>query len=434
MNTGYIRNISFNDIVDLATGAEEELIISMPNMHDELCETVISCKDRIGTVRVIIDNSEDNYRNGFGDIDGIIKMKAKGVDVYNVTGNFVSFIISDKKGYYFFPRSRIFTDSGDKGLNAVMINPVDVALLKKFFFHTVDNKDEYEFKEEIIGSIEISKHVLRDIIDDNGLHNIIQVNELKLQEISSVNSKLRADPPLNPDLKRKIYTYSAKVQFAEFSFDGANIAAADIKIPPKALPFRNSEIKRKLKTKMRLFGNAGTIEKFSEFNEFKKEVEKLRSDFLVPLKSRKDKSIIKTENKLIFEEKYKNLEDRLPEINKNLQSFVQHEIFCAEDQIQKELTVFLTDNVPDKFKNFTGVMLDKSIEREASRIISAIKFPDADNILGRLKLNLHFYDLTIQDFRDINLLDEFKQKGIMPENDIKDIVDFDRAIAVRKEI
>ena len=52
-----------------------------------------SKKKEISDVKIIIDLTEDNIRNGYGDIESIEELKKAGVEVYELKKNFVSFVI-----------------------------------------------------------------------------------------------------------------------------------------------------------------------------------------------------------------------------------------------------------------------------------------------------------------------------------------------------
>ena len=433
MEIEFIRSINYKEFTDIATEAKEELFISMPNLHDELCEVIISCKDHLDNINVIIDNSEDNYRNGFGEIKGISKMKEKGINIFNIKGNYVSFIIADKIGYYLFPQSRIFTDEKKTGLNAVAINPINVILLKKYFFNK-NRGDEDAFNEELYESINLTKQMVSDVNSSIESNEPLELNELKKEEISEIKEKLKINPPLHPDLKRNLTTYTSKIQYVEFSFEGAHLNSSKINIPPDALPFKDANIKKKLKTKMLLFGNDDELNKFNELNLFNSSIELIRKEYLTPLSSRKDKSIIKIERKNSFIIEYKMLEKKLKSLSQNLKSFIQDEILKSEDQIKLQLFEFFKENIPDNLKEYKGDLLHRSIERETVKVISRIKFPAPEMILNKMRLTVRFYDLTYEDFKDDELIKEFKKKEIMEKKDINDIVEFNRAYAEKKEI
>lgn len=432
----YLKLITYNEITSLALDAKDELIISMPNLFDDLCETICECAKRVNDVRVIVDNSEESYRNGYGEIKGIAKLKKNGITVYNLKGNLVSFIISDNKGYYLFPHSRIFSAEKDLLYNAVRIDPLSIVILKSKFFNSIDQRQKYEIKEEIMACGDEFLHELADMVENDEITEGIKINELKTSEIEAVNEQLLLNPPGNPDLKRQIQVYTTKVQFAEFIFDGANIISTEVKIPPGALPFKNAEIKKKLKTKMKIFDNPDAALNMYDFAKFRREIDGLRREYLIPISSRKGKSVIKRENKPVFMQEMDRLATMLKELNNELLLIIDFEIEKSKKTIEKELRDFYSSNIPDHLLSRKGKELEESIRREAEKTLNAIEFPFAGEMIKNMKLHSHFYDLTVEDFRDSELLMEFAKKGIIRErdyNNIKDIVEMSNAVPVKKE-
>lgn len=431
MNTKYIRKITFYDFTDIILSAKEELIISMPSIHEDMCDLILSRNKELENISVIIDNSEENYRNGYGAIDGISKMKEKGIKIYNLTGNFVSFIIADKAGWYIFPQSRIFTGEDTTGLNAAAINRIDILLLKSYFLNEQCYEEEYE--QELFESITEAKQDAVELMEELNIQAPLELKELKDEELKDMEEKLRKNPPINPDLRRKLTTYKAKIQFAEFSFEGAHLNSVRVKIPKAALPINDDEFKRKLLATMKLFDDIMEAQGFRRFTEFKDKVENLRKKYLIPLTSRKGKSIIKCIHKEEFKREFDMLQIKLKNLNSELVEIIQTEILKSKDRIKKILMNFLEKNVPDDITGFKGDLWSRTIADRADVTASRIKFPNHEKILGRMRLNLHIYDLTYEDFSDKELHKEFESKKIMAKVDINDIVKFTDAVEVKAE-
>lgn len=431
MNTKYIRKITFNQFTDIILSAKEELIIAMPSLHEDMCDLILSQSKILKNISVIIDNTEGNYRNGYGAIEGIIKMKERGIQIYNLQGNFVSFIIADKSGWYIFPQSRIFTGEETTGLNAAAINRIDILLLKRYFLNEQCYEEEYE--QELFESITEAKQDAIELMEELDKKAPLELNELKDEELKDTKEKLKKNPPINPDLNRKLTTYKAKIQFAEFSFEGAHLNSVRVKIPKDALPINDDEFKRKLLATMKLFDDVIETHGFRRFIEYKGEVEDIRKKYLIPLTTRKGKSIIKCIHKEDFKNEFDMLQVKLIYLQGELVEFIQTEILKSKDRIKKILAEFLEKNVPEDIKGYSGNLFNRLIEDRADTIANKIKFPNQKKILGRMRLNLHIYDLTYEDFSDKELHKEFEKKKIMAKAEINDIVKFTDAVALKAE-
>ena len=150
--------------------------------------------------------------------------------------------------------------------------------------HTVEQATEkyINFVKETIDDIEKPK-------------NQISVTPLDSQQFEAVKKEINKNPPTHPDLQRKIQVYTAKIQFLEMEFEGANLQVKKIIIPPEAMPFKDKEIKKAIETKMRLFDELEKKEEFKDFFSLKKEVEDLRKKYCFSITSRKKISYLSQE-------------------------------------------------------------------------------------------------------------------------------------------
>lgn len=108
MTSKFIRVIdpqSFDKLIEAAT---ERIFISLPNIHEEFADSLLKAKTHVKDIRVTIDVSENNYRNGYGSINATEILKQNGVVIFECSKNRISFIICDDEAYFIFPESRIF--------------------------------------------------------------------------------------------------------------------------------------------------------------------------------------------------------------------------------------------------------------------------------------------------------------------------------------
>jgi len=88
--------------------AKDRIFISITNVHEEIAQELIKGMGNVSDIRVVVDCSENSFRNGYGSADAIDLLKSAGVTTYESRKNRVSFIICDGIGYFIFPESRIF--------------------------------------------------------------------------------------------------------------------------------------------------------------------------------------------------------------------------------------------------------------------------------------------------------------------------------------
>ena len=91
------EKIDFSQFVEEVFNATESLYLSLPSIDDEMADALTLAKQKKPNLKVniVVDNSEESIRNGFGDIDGIDKLLQNNIQIFQSAGNLISFIISD---------------------------------------------------------------------------------------------------------------------------------------------------------------------------------------------------------------------------------------------------------------------------------------------------------------------------------------------------
>ena len=447
MKFEFIEKLDTQRFNELISSASERLYISLPNIHEELADVLLKAKTEIKDIRITLDNSEDNFRNGYGNIDAVYKLKEGGICVFDSPKNRVSFIVFDDEAYFIFPESRIFAYD-DIGDNAVKIDPITKLHLIECFFPTETLKisKDAETETDMNGVVDRRKKIteivkkeadkyaqfVKDTIDNIAKpKDKINVVPLDSKNLDVVKKKLKVNPPKHPDLQRQIQTYTAKIQFVELHFEGSNMHVTRVTIPPQAMPFKDEEIKKVLETKMRLFNNLTSNEKFKDFFNIKDKVDKIRKDYCNPIKSRK-KNIISISKKEIFKEKICDLKKEISELNKMIPQYLDEEILKSKSRIRGELKKFLEENPPEEIKGYNQEILKVKVDDIVYGIVSKIKYPKPQKIIKNIDLKINFYDLTFEDFKDDDFLRELKDHEIMKEGEIKDIVSMREAFEAKE--
>jgi hypothetical protein len=429
----FVCSFDYASLIELFQRAEQRVCLVVPGVFDEVAEALAKRKaNGIPQMQVLTDVSEDNVRNGFGSISAIETLRAAGVDVYECSDNLVSFVICDDIGYWLFPQSRIFRFE-KAGTNAVSIDPISQMRLLHQFFPDIPSAPNKVGADDIVDVLKkLSEQVFDDISrppPDFG-STVCVLNEGKLKDTKIC---LEKNPPLHPDLKRQINTYSAQVQFVELTFEGANIHAAKVKIPSEALPFFDEGLKNQLETRMRLFENLEADERFKSFLNIKEQIENIRREFLVPITSR-EKSILRIDKKGEFNKRIEVVVALIKEVNRNLPEFMESLMLDSKDRIQHELVDFLKRNPPENISAIGDERLkERKIQDVSSRILALIRYPEPEKLLNNISIKKHFYDVPVEDFRDEDFLRELEEKGVMAENDISSIVRIHQAFAANMD-
>lgn len=398
-----VSKLSWDSIIELLLNAREQVVLIMPAIHEEWIQVLQMSQSRNQlNIRVCIDNSEGVIRSGYGSIESIEALKGLKATINECDGLRVNFISVDDMSYCLFLESRILAGDPD-GYNAIELDPNASLEIINQFFPSVNVTEEAE-------SISIS------------------LQETKCEEIKR---SLDKNPPEKPDLKRKISTYITLFQYAELHFEGGNLSSKAISIPPDALPFKDVELKKRLKARISLFTKDIT-DKWTELTDMKAKVDQVRKEYLVSCNIRKDKSILKKENKGAFQKAITDLKSLTDQKMISLKNKVQTAINNAEDTLRNELTAFFALNPPDSIQGLDEENAKRQVTKEINTLISKIDLPDAELLISKIKIEEMYYEFTWEDLNDKKFKEWFVQKRLLSDEEKDKIASFRDAYIIRK--
>ncbi len=439
-NNKFITIIKSQDIINLLWKAEFKIIYSSINIHQEIAIALSEAAKKGLQVDVIIDTDENNYRNGYGDIQSIDILKNTGVKVYEVEGNNVSFVIIDETGFFIFPQSRI--SIGDpSGPNAILIDKITQLKLLSHYFPPKSKQEKEKLIDKALDLHSSNKFEINTLIDDleEGITEI-KLQNLDIKKLEATKENLRINPPLHPDLKRLINTYTSKIQFVELKFVGSDFQITKISLPPKTLPFKDAKLIKLLESKMKLFDDVESNDDLRKLELIKEKVDNLRvklndktkkSGYLIPISCR-NKSIIKMDDRKKFLNEVGKIRKEITDYKNSTANKLEVAILNAKRLLIGNLIDFLKLYPPEEFKKFERETLFYKIEDYSQNIISKLKIPDSNDLLKKLELTCNFYDLTFEDFKDEELIQEFREKEILKSKELNDIVSSKNAFEVAK--
>lgn len=427
------EKINFPKLVREVFNTTEHLYLSLPSIDKKMAETLVVAKQQRPniTIKIVIDNSEEAIRNGFGDIEGIDKLIQSNIQILESHGNLISFIIFDSIGYFLFPHSRIFMDEA-KGTNAFRIDPSSILLLKKHFFLNENSTDKFELTA-IVG--DSNKYFLEafDEIENTQIQEQQFVSDFDTKKHEENKKKLKVNPPLEPDLRRQINIYNAKIQFVELNFSGGNLENKITQLPEKALPVNSTELKSLIQTRIKMFQDIKNNPDYKILIDYRKKIEKLRKDYLKPITCRPGKSILEIDKKEMFLNELNVLKGESENLNKSLTTMLEKGKLDTLDLLKGELYKFFHANQPVELKYIDDSKTkERMLENIINEIVASVKFPDVSKLIKKISLTELFYDLTWNDFRDTKLHKEFMDKKIMTTDDINTIVNLKDAFETKR--
>jgi hypothetical protein len=385
------------------------------------------------SINIGLDFSPETFRQGYGEIESFELIERTGYNVLNFKDNRVSFIISDNSGYFLFFESRYFIPANKSTLNAVNIDPISIIRLKQHFFDLY--KSEADYKNEIANSFVDETVKLNNIHQEYSNKPIIEKSPIDEKTFQEVSSDLQENPPLKPDYQRIVNYYSNKFQYARLEIVGANLRSKKIELPSKALPIKDAELKKQLEAKLNLFDKNSEAAFFEELESFNDYVAYIRSNYLTPLKCRKE-NILNRLEKVNFENAINNLKVDLKKVTSNKIMELATYIENTKSKLAADLADFFFQNKEVIFQKQSLFEIDNEyIKLEAknlaTEIISKIKWPKAIDLLEDFKINTYYSDITFEDLKNEELVKELINKGLINSSDINNLSQFGKSIEVK---
>ena len=289
----FIDSIDFYGLVNLISDAHERIFLSLPSIDFEVAELLAGYKGK-ANIKIVIDNSEETIRNGYGELKGIEKLRLAGIELKESEGNLISFLIVDEIGYFLFPESKIFS-ADPRGTNAVKIDPVTIELLVLHFFKTDAEVDESaaEHSKAIGKSYTNFEKAFEEILE-----NGIGINSKAFDEDRYIKIKgnLVQNPPIQPDIRRILDVYTTRFQYVELIAKNIKLGQHRANMPEDSIPVQNKELRKRLISSIKAFEDIERSIELLELGELESKVKDIRKKYLIPITCRNGKNIIRKEH------------------------------------------------------------------------------------------------------------------------------------------
>jgi hypothetical protein len=195
------QTVTASTLSEHIRAAKERVVFVAPGAAEYVATALVEANREQVSVTVVLDNSEDAYRIGFGDVNGleILRKHESTIRLRQSPGVRLGLLIADEVVIVWSPTPRsIENDRREGEPNAVVIgvDKVDKSLADHFEEHLKESNNEH-----------VDPDKLRDTL--NGLKD---------------------DPPEPFDLTRKVRVFSSKFQFVETELKGAEWIKRRIRI------------------------------------------------------------------------------------------------------------------------------------------------------------------------------------------------------------
>ena len=427
----YFKSLTQNDLASLIQSTERELFVSLPLFHREIADAIMSIlrdnEKKIG-IHIMVDFDAQTFRQGYGEIKSFKQLIKEGIEIKTLKDNRISFIIVDDKGYYLFIESRSLIPADKDTINAVRVDPVSIVRLKQFFF---GKSIKMNYQDELANAIIDEGLLLKEAKEMENL--LAPVAAISPKEIQTVYNDLKSNPPLNPDYKRIVEFYSNKFQYVKLKFNGSNLQHRKIELPPRVLPVADTELKKRLETKLNLFDQDFINETFSSIQELKEQLGEIREKYLTKVKSREE-SLLDKKRKSAFNQAVNDQRAKIDTVKTKCLVNIGKQIKLTSERLIDNLADFLAENPKALFpkhknlwENNEEYIKDASKE-EAKSIVTKIKWPKAHDLLDELSIDLQYSDITYEDLKNKTFIKELHEWGLIDDADEKQLASFGKGV------
>jgi len=229
---------------------------------------------------------------------------------------------------------------------------------------------------------------------------------------------LKSNPPLNPVYKRIVEFYSNKFQYVKLKFNGSNLQHRKIELPPRVLPVADTELKKRLETKLNLFDQDLVDETFSSIQELKEQLDEIREKYLPKVKSREERLLDKN-RKSAFEQAVVDQKAKIGDVKTKCLVNIGKQIKMTSERLIVNLADFLAENPKVLFPEYEHLWenneeyIEYASKEEAMSIVTKIKWPKAHDLLDELSIDLQYSDITYEDLKNKTFIKELLECGLI---------------------
>lgn len=368
-------NINSKFIADVIHSAKTRVIYAAPALDEVVASALINTVNKIGfdCVSVLLDISENVFRCGYGDIDGVTLLKENNICIKEAIGIRIGVLICDNEGFTFFQTPQLIEarKEDQEQPNAMRVNPEQVEyIINAIIPPKFENNQK---KEPEIGKCEVSS-----------------------ARIDALDKRLIDNPPQKFDIARKVQVFSTAIEFVELKLNGCEIQRHTVQIPTELLV---GDID--LATKKQLKAGFNIIEKTNSLSGdlIRDEVNNIRKNYFksipkygnVLLKSRKEQ----------FNKDLEGLRGSIEVFQTKVKSELEAEITKAKSKLAEMLTPAIQAKPP---KDLLGQIQTDSPTIEQVKMYIELKleniFPSAENMTKAMSVDCVIKAVTYETISD----------------------------------
>ena len=390
----FINNEKLCDIVE---SARNHIIYAAPSISEAVAKSLCDFKEKNSdaALRVIIDADAEAFRLGFGEPAGLVLLTEKQIDVRRAEGLRIGVFVADEDAWVYSPTPEIIFTQPTFDIN----NAIQVSVL---------------FAEQILLSVAPDVRVTpeEDILNESFIAADLtpEIGSIKLEsrDIEKIEKDLKENPPQKFDAARKVRVYQGYFQFVELHLTGCQLTRHTINIPKSLLNIaEDNDFRNRIKSTCRLVDDTGDFSR--KIKDIESQVADVRKHFTRPLGKNYGVVILrKVRNE--FEAEIEKIRGDLKKLSEEVKESLQKEIDNSHSNLIKMLLPNVVSNPP---KKLTAQLWEEVTEDNAQRFIEkeiAREIPTTDKLIGEMKLEYYYKDVTFESLNDENFIKAIEEK------------------------
>jgi hypothetical protein len=394
MNTPLFLRLNSTAMAHEISSAERAVCYAAPGILEQPARALAELASFLGPelITVCLDFDERVLRMGFGTLEAVKLLRNSGIEVRTTTGLRTGILIVDDGGFIFTPTAlylepdeasthapnamRLTRDQAQQAL--ARLSPA-AKMIAMAFAPTVAEKERIAEQ-----AVEIASEVIPS------------------KFVDEVSNSLEQAPPVQFDVARQVRVFTAYLQYVELKLTGAAIQRKRITLPSILHLGANKEIQDRLKTTFDL------VEKDARFSSklLDDELNNIRAVWTRVLGARHGRVVLKA-NRPHLEERLAELREKIEKHQEAAEAELQAALNRSCEQIIDFFVQPIVENPPDRMRGQV-IRWDEAAARSwlASELTKV--FPDASKLLGRIKLEERYKEMTIETLDDEHFLASVK--------------------------
>lgn len=382
----FFCGLSSAGVAELVRSARRRVCYAAPGLHDEPAAAIVEAADRLGadSVVVCLDLDESVLRMGYGTLDGVARLRNRGLVVNHAPGLRRGLLVVDDEGFVFTPTPLYLEAELPEAVaqNAVRLTGAQVT-------------------EALARLSPAARELAVTQANDAGeakrlsaLPSEIRTAPVTADRFDEVAGRIKEAPPVRFDIARQVRVFEPYLQYVELKLSGAAIQRHRVRIPESVQSLGASpELEGRLQTTFRLIEENSRISS----EPLDEALDKIRKNLTRSLGKDHGRVVLKSA-KLVLEERLTELRALLEKHKAAVEKNLQRDLDRSKKQVVEHYVPLVQRNPPDAMVGQL-FMQGKPNAAQARHWLNGELdpvFPKAADLVQGMALEVRYKDVTFE--------------------------------------